>query len=715
MNKIEKINKLNGILNQLKTEFVGLDDIIDELGKGIYPWYITPEVNNRPVIVSLWGMTGTGKTSVVNRLLELLELKNKTLTFDCGTETGESNKSISKKLYDYFMMDDVEVNQKDINNTIFVFDEFQHARSLDEDGCEVRNQSLSSVWQLIDSGKLSLQESDWNISSLVNIITDLKSFIQESPSHASIKLDGGFITDPADVKHCLESFVLFYANREIPGWLGGKNSNSYRDDIELNELDKDSDSEGEIKKPDPYRPLFLLNNNQLRSLSRKLKKANDMSYKDIIDKISSFKTLEELAEFLEEAKNIITAPVEIDCSGSIIFILGNLDNAFMVGDNVTPDIDADVFYAETSKVSVCDIKSALKTRFRPEQIARFGNNIIKYPTLNKKHFEEIINKELSRICKEFKDKFSIEIEPGDNFKKLVYFESVYPTQGVRPVFSTINSLFNPLLSDIIVYAEGKENIKVVIDTVETNFKVPTIDIEFRYSDGNTIKKNIKLTLGADRNPEKRKTRFINGIHEAGHAIMLSYCFGKLPLSIVAVSTDHGGFCITLNEDRIGEIDSISDVKNDVAVCMGGWCAEKLIFEDDKCLLGSSSDINSAWFTISSAIYKEGFGSFASYSDRSSITPDGIPTGQNDREAKKVVGDIFNQGKIFTRTVLEKEKKLLLMTGKELGEKGEISGERFMELIKEYGNELNEDWMNKAKQKNSPTYYEDRINEMLSTL
>ena len=46
------------------------------------------------------------------------------------------------------------------------------------------------------------------------------------------------------------------------------------------------------------------------------------------------------------------------------------------------------------KVSISDIKEALKQRFRAEQIARLGNNLIKYPTLKKEHFIKIIKKRI---------------------------------------------------------------------------------------------------------------------------------------------------------------------------------------------------------------------------------------------------------------------------------------------------------------------------------
>lgn len=697
-NKTEKIDKLNNVLNQLKTEFVGLDDIIDEIGKNIFPWYITPELNNRPVLISLWGMSGVGKSSLVKRLLELLDLSSSTLTFDCGTEAGDNDKSISKKLYDYYLLDDIEVSSATSleRSDIFVFDEFQHARFLDEQGCELRNQALQPVFTLIDSGKLELQEPDWQNSSFVNFCGDLKVFVSESDSNAEIKLDQGVIKNPEEVKRYLEGVGMFYYDRGIPGVMPAH---------DWEPLDKGEE--------DPYRPLSVIENKILRHLYRKTKKVKNITCSELLSEINSIKTLGELSDYLENTKKYITGPQIIDCSKSLIFILGNLDEAFKVSADTSSDVDADIFYEETSRVTVADIKEALKSRFRPEQIARFGNNLIKYPTLRKKHFEEVIEKELNRICSEFKKNFNIGVTTTPTFKKLIYSESVFPTQGVRPVFSTINSLFNPLLSKVLVQADGLTGLSVQIDTPASSFKIPETKVIFNYSDGITKEETIKLTLGADRDPSKRKTRFINGIHEAGHAIVMAYKFGIIPLSIVAVSTDHGGFCITLDKDRIGEIDSREQIRGDVAVSLGGWCAERLIFNRDKWLLGSSSDIQSAWDQLSTAFYKEGYENFMSYSSPRAHDGEGIPRGLKDTQAQESIESLFRGVQAEVTMILNDNRRLLLETGKELGNVGEISGSRFMELIETFGGSLKPDHIKKMKEETSPDYYEKTIDTLLS--
>ena len=58
------------------------DSIIIEVINAITPWYLMPDWHKRPFIVNLWGMTGTGKTSLVTRLSELIEFDDRTFQVD---------------------------------------------------------------------------------------------------------------------------------------------------------------------------------------------------------------------------------------------------------------------------------------------------------------------------------------------------------------------------------------------------------------------------------------------------------------------------------------------------------------------------------------------------------------------------------------------------------------------------------------------------------
>ena len=68
---VSKMQLLNDVKEQLKSDYAGIDRVIDEFMTAVCPWFIFPELQDRPVVVNLWGLTGTGKSSLVKR--ELIE------------------------------------------------------------------------------------------------------------------------------------------------------------------------------------------------------------------------------------------------------------------------------------------------------------------------------------------------------------------------------------------------------------------------------------------------------------------------------------------------------------------------------------------------------------------------------------------------------------------------------------------------------------------
>lgn len=102
-NKIEeRLERIKNASNVLKGEFIGIDSIIDQIIESIIPWYVTPEIITRPTVISLWGLTGTGKTSVAKRLLELLGISGNCLYFNCATEVASQKESLDSKLENFY-------------------------------------------------------------------------------------------------------------------------------------------------------------------------------------------------------------------------------------------------------------------------------------------------------------------------------------------------------------------------------------------------------------------------------------------------------------------------------------------------------------------------------------------------------------------------------------------------------------------------------------
>ena len=685
LDRNERLRRLEDCKLFLKSDFVGLDDIIDQVILSITPWYITPEIITRPVIVSLWGMTGTGKSSVVKRLIDLLGLSGKSLFFDCGQEGNDSmSTNISDKIADYLGSDDLDVG-KDSSLTrdlVFVLDEFQYARTIDEHGCELSRSSLRPIWNLMDDGIINFIDYRYDITYFGNYLDDLISYHLDNPPFKVSELK---VLDRSEIdKISKSSLGFFYFN---------KNSRSY-------DCCDTTDDDGS---------LIIVQDRILKTIYRCLDHVRNGYGKEVIDSLYKATSSTEILDILKTARPIISSPKKLDCSRSLIFILGNLDEAFGVEKELNPDSDADIFYDITSKVTVFDIKQALTSRFRAEQLARFGNNLIKYPTLKGDHFREILIREVFRLLTEFHSNFTISVELDSSVYDLLYSEGVYPTQGVRPLFTTIGSILTPLFSDILINKDFINTEETVLIKLASgyNLKSSSVTIEIVLSEFNIISRVISLDLGTLRDPGNTKTRYINSVHEIGHAVSMVYLTGELPKNIVSVSSGGGGFCVTYLPEKAGEIKSKEDVKNDVIIALSGYFAEELIFGDTpgKCLLGSGQDIRDSWDLFSKACYESGYYSPISYSNHEAFSDGmGISLGIDDKNLLSHMEASFNDFCEISKKILNTEKELIIRASLYLGEFGSMSSDIFLDYIKKYGSTLSTKFIDEKKFENSSEWY-----------
>ena len=745
LSREERIKKLGAAKDTIKSEFVGLNDIIDEIFNSVEPWYVTPEIIKRPVIVSLWGMTGTGKSSVVKRLVELLDLDRMTLFVDCGKEADEhsSEDDIIDSTCGLLGIEREDspssIKEKDLSNMIFVFDEFQYARTLDDCGEELSSKSnLRCIWKIIDDGIMDITDNySYEFKKFGNFINDISMVAKQ---HPEIVVKNNVVNNPDDVKIILNNIGYYtYPWRKVPSLekFSDKDADceySFQSEEveEINPDEEEVESNGKkIDKEDPYRPLKIIPLEFIRTIGRRSNQLGFNCSKELIDMIFSATSFGELYDILKKISKKLNTHNILDCSKSLVFIVGNLDEAFKVEDDINPDLDADVFKDITSHVTISDIKEALKKRFRAEQIARIGNNLVKYPTLSSSSFKEIIKREVKRIItgytKDIDNKITIKVDP--EIYNLIYREGVFPTQGVRPVFTTIGSMFTPYLSKILINKK-EDDTKVTIglknkdDSKVFNFKLSNTIITLTFDNNRVVEYDYFLQLGSLRDPKKTKNRYINAVHESGHAIITSVVNGVPPQLIVAVSTDKGGFCCTYNNENDREINSRQDIDNEVMVCLGGYEAEKLIFGKDRpemCLMGSSSDLRNAWDTFSIAVQKCGYFDPVLYTNYETEDNISISSGFDIKNSKvrynseeftveEAMRSRWKELKEQTYKYLQVETKLIKKLAVYLGEYGSMTEEKFLEFVDKYGNNLTRDHMKTIKSSVGSDFYLSKLED-----
>ena len=369
-------------------------------------------------------------------------------------------------------------------------------------------------------------------------------------------------------------------------------------------------------------------------------------------------------KFLKEVILHSMATKYLDCSQSLIFIVGNLDEAYKMAHNFDTDISANEFHEQSLKITLPQIKSALKIRFRSEQIARLGNNHIIYPALDEKSYYRLIELELLKVKKEVGSQFRINLEFDESVSQLLYREGVYPTQGTRPLFSSIHQVINTQIPKIVYHLlqvkEPIHSVKMDCEGKMMNFRFYTDEIDVYH-----FQERMVLSLEKLRKNKKDEIQAICAVHESGHAILSSVLLKCIPELIYSSTsgTEKRGFVFTkLRWDYISKRELI----NRVATLLGGYAAEKLVFGDENLTNGSESDIEKATHLVCDLLKNCGMGSLPAAFQVEDIKTN-MMINDPEHEINNQAKEIIKAGLVRAEETLVIQKKLLLKMSEYLAE------------------------------------------------
>lgn len=635
--------KLEAARTELKNHFFGIDEVIDQIIDSLKSWYFFPEFQSRPLVINLWGMTGVGKTDLVKQLVKLLEWENDFFSFDCGEFGSKSTGSIRNILHG-------KVASEASQPTILLFDEFQLAKTISRDGQELDYTESRAIWQLLDDGKLSFFY-DWYYreGQLQNIFNELSFRIKNG-----LKIQNGTVSERD--KSFLETK---YAEKR-------------------NELSS-THWKSFISIP---KNRFVFNEDDMEAILE----ATNFEYGDksmIEVKIRTMDGVQILA-FLKELIDLCTKPKLINLSNAVIFVLGNLDEVYSNSNDLSSDLSPDTFHLNSKKISVSDIKRSLQRHFRPEQIARLGNNHIIYPSLNSKAYLKIIEKSLRQIEGWVKIKSGIDICFTNSISEWIFDEAIIPSQGVRPVKSTIRYAIEDQIPILLL---DTLDLDKSVDRIIVGYSSSSLSASFWANNQNILEK--RYTVAEKTTPLKSSRRddlqAVAAVHESGHAILLMACIGKIPNQILSVASQSGVSGLVNFESEI--ILSPHALKNRISILLAGFEAERLIFGNQKVTDGSSEDIQVATDLAMRLLKNSGFGNkqaqFAISAEDFSYSLHSI------KEIEKEAEKIIEEASEFTRELLRKEKYLLLEMGTVLADKPSLNPTEIKSLLEEFGtSELN---------------------------
>ena len=659
---------LESARQQLKKEFIGIDGIIDSVIKSIATWFIFPEIQERPLVVNLWGLTGVGKTALILRLSALLHYEKKIFRFDMGDSHNDAG-LLKDRLKNIF---------KNKNKAAFMLmmDEFQYAKTKNEDGFEINNPFSRVLWDLLDSGKIEKKSNtEYDIEKIISVKSKLANALAE-----------GVHVEKGMVKENHEILLEIMAGID-------EDDNPF-DDAESRHVIE------EQNKLYSFLPKYFIGkiyNYFLKDFS------SFVAFRKMIYGLDGYGTIELLDNIIENETTYET----MDCSKTVVFILGNLDDAYKMSSGMNPDINADDFYEESKKINISHIKRALKNRFKPEQIARLGNNHIIYPAFSQQGFRELINLELSRVTATYLNKFEIALQFTEAFKKLIYQEGVYPTQGTRPLFSTIyqmvNTKISSILSEKLLYAQGADTI--VFDHQNNDIKYSFLQAK---NELHVLKVAADLNLEKLRVAEKDDMQAITAVHEAGHAVVAMVATGILPEYICSTTADTDSLGFIILKNRLPYLSKEAGIKN-IARFFGGLLAEKLVFGEEKITSGAEQDIEKATELAGMMVKDYGMGQTLANIDAFGFENRFSYLDKN-LEANVEVRKLLEEGKAVAEKILVQEKQLLLQLADYLSDERIISKEAVLAKTIQYGSEQLNTF--KFKEDHSKIFYRDCLKQQV---
>jgi hypothetical protein len=605
----EKEKRLAVIAAELKKHFVGLDSIIDQIIKSISTWYIMPELMTRPTIVCLFGPTGVGKTDLVRRLVKLLEFSDRYCEVEVASKGNESwCKSVGSILKR-------NQNIKSGQPSIIALDEIQSFRTLDEENNDILDYEMKDIWTLLSDGKLpyhaeveELMTMLWNYNK-----KDLLNKKKNVAAKKSIPLSK------------INKSKLRKSKRV------SKRTLAITEELCAN-LGDDDEADKEERQLNYYNLSYFKNTLRLKEPLEEIAMWDDEKKKQVV-----------IQRLMDQ-----TVYEEEDYTKSLIFICGNIDEAYGFTKNAKEvDVDADILHERSKKISILDIKEALGKRFRPEQISRMGNAHVIYPSLSKSSFEQIIQRKIDSIALRVKDQTGITIAVDKSINELIYNNGVFPTQGTRPVFSTISEILESVIPNFLLAALVKNVYSITV-------KYDGSHIVAIYGD-NMSKTKYEGTLDflKKRHNKSADRKTLVAVHEAGHAIAHAILFHYAPNQIVStpISEDMEGF--VSSQDNCQSKDMI---KKRIQVILAGQEAEKLVFGDNNRTSGCHDDLRKATSFAASMVRKWGMSSFMSSIGSIDLCPDG---NSNVEPTNGIIESIIREASEHIKEILSANRQLLI--------------------------------------------------------
>ncbi len=456
----------------LKNKYHGIDNVIDSVMRQIETWHAFDKVLYKPLVISLWGMTGVGKTGLVRDIARLLGYIDSLLEIDLSNNAvGWRSDNVSASINDTIVCEFPHPDRKGI----VIFDEFQAIRSIAPDGEKIRKYAFSDIWNVLSDGRVTSNsyisdKMERRINELDTLLSNASNRVMNE-QFANALLPAP-VPAPTDTKEpsspVVQSFNAFEELMSKPmkhdqhKWL-------------LNGIVRDFN----LKTFDDISPLFdvldfdntLVNNNWpkgVRYIFKKKLEEGTTTVRDIFKMpgIVYFRGLKLLCErkfksYMEDLSDVSDGHDPMVYSRLLIFVAGNVDELYT---NATDtDLTADELHDTTLKLTRADLDKVLYNMFEPEKVAKLGRKQIIYPSLDEASFRGIIRDKLKLVSEGTRKNVNVNIDLNSELLVDYVFSLVKPNQGVKPALDNVSSIISILIPDMLEFAMSNDITEITLD------------------------------------------------------------------------------------------------------------------------------------------------------------------------------------------------------------------------------------------------------------
>jgi len=545
----ERSQRICGLHERLRATHFGIDTEIQQVLDAFVPWYQFAEAQDRPRTIGLWGMTGTGKSSLVRELVKEAGLEQRTFWLDAGECR---DKYWLDKFFDQL--------EEDLDGQPFVVvvDEFQHARTIDQVARELSEPGmLRRFWELLDAGRVVVWPDGWRSNTLDRFYGRLKGKVENG-----MVVHKGKIVKEARWTMDTEDMDL---------------------DLDLGPYVKGALRAAKVREPNWVIPEHLWDDVQEAHIGTR--PTQDM----FMEKMATLDGPGALA-WIEELMRARSVRRVVDASKALIIVLGNLDELYVTDKEPIAELHPDVLLHRHRNIGRSGVQQALLKLFRLEQVGRMGTSHVVFPPIGQATINQLVKREVDKHLEKLTACCGHPVELDASLMEHLSATSAIAVLGARPVVQAVHHAVPHLLSQALASVPPGSTGSIRL-AVKDGRPVAWIGIIANL----TEEVELSWPVGyLEKDTSSRAKRERIAAHEAGHLLCGTLLAGKKPLQACASTRDAevGGF-VVWDQQREDEPFLRSDILPELASLLGGWAAERILYGANGVSEGSSNDLRKA--------------------------------------------------------------------------------------------------------------------------